>query len=79
MTKQQATVTIAFLVGYVGRGFHPDNDLCDYIDFEHGTKTFTDQEVLKLQPLLDQAKTTLGDSVYDISMSIFDTYIPEGK
>jgi hypothetical protein len=71
MTRQEAINLIMKMCLVIGGGFHPDHSLGDYVDCK-GNILFTDEEVDKYDPLLDQAHEILGDDVYLVGMAFYD-------
>jgi hypothetical protein len=86
MNQGEAELFLAFMIGKVGEGFHPDSYLSDYIDgrISEGTiePLFTEEECKLWQPMLDSAHDVLsrpimGNNIYDVARKLFDRFYPK--
>jgi len=69
MSKKQAVAFLGYMIGRLGGGYHPDNQLSEYVD-RRGMSSFTAAELSRLQPVHDQMMGLLGDDVYTICLDI---------
>ena len=67
MNRQEAIDFIKnTIVAKLGGGYHPDNQLSEYIHVQTGQPTFTAEELAVLQPQHDEALTELGEYIWII-------------
>ena len=57
------------------RAFHPDDDMCSYIDLETNEPTFSVEDGKYLNETIEQCFVVCGDDVYDICLAIMDEKI----
>ena len=86
MGRKEAELFLAFMIGKVGEGFHPDSYLSDYVvgRISEGTSEplFTEEECKLWQPMLDSSHDVLsrplmGNNIYDVTAKLFDRFYPK--
>lgn len=55
------------MIDYLGYGFHPDNDACDYVHPNGGEEIFTKEECSFFDRNLARLFEFYGEAVYDMS------------
>lgn len=61
------------VIGYLGWAFHPDNSMTDYVRRDTGEPSYTTEEALRLDILMDEAFDFCeqhGVDIYELSMEI---------
>jgi len=76
MSREEATQFLAFIIGRIGGGFHPDNKMSDYVNSKTGDNSFNEDEIKRYGTMLAQAWGKFGDDIYGVSMEICNKYIP---
>lgn len=75
---QDAKQVVSYLFEILGGGFHPDTPISDYINTGTILPTFTEPEISRLQPLLEQCFDVMGESIYDYSWELYIASQPAG-
>lgn len=71
----------SYLVNDLGVNLHPDNDFAEYVCYETGERTFTDEEAAIGNRLMDEcfevcAKNRVG--IYNLLLPILQDYVSNG-
>ena len=72
-TENDLRAMLTEVIGYLGWAFHPDNPMMDYVRRDTGESSFTPEEALRLDCLMDEAFYFCeqhGVDIYELSMEI---------
>lgn len=78
-TIQEAKQVLAYLIGILGAGFHPDTPIADYVNLYTKERTFTASQVNDLQPLLDSCFQIFEANNQDIYKASFPCLITNDR
>lgn len=72
-TKNDLRALLTEVISYLGWAFHPDDSMTDYVRRDTGEPSYTLEEAVKLDNLMDEAFDFCeqhGIDIYELSMEI---------
>lgn len=71
----------SYLVNNLGVNLHPDNDFAEYVCYETGERTFTEEEAAVGNRLMDECFEVCANSkigIYELLLPILQNYVSKG-
>lgn len=73
---QTAREKLHYLILEIGPGFHPDNEIEDYVT-EEGEQTFLGEELELLSSHLADCWRELGTQIYNVGLELYQSMFPK--
>ena len=76
MDRQEALTVLAYMIGRIGKGYHPDTPICDYVmtgASGYTVPSFSRIEAEYLQGRHDKMVEVLGDELYSSAIIMMDS------